>query len=137
MKINNLQFYGTNLITKISYIIFVFYLIIIHLPDFVESLCLIIPNLFIFLIWYLIPSRVIPINWANSFWVISGFAWIVANIFSWVAISFLGGSRSKSFLKILLRNTFNYPAVIKENCVLPFSSNSFLTRYTPRLNRFP
>ena len=88
--------------TKISYNVFVFYLIIIHLPDFVESLCLIIPNLFIFLIWYLIPSRVIPINWANSFWVISGFAWIVANIFSWVAISFFGGFP----LQILPQNTF-------------------------------
>ena len=50
------------MLTKISYIIFVFYLITIHLPDFVEPSYLIIPNLVIFLIWYLIPSRVIPIN---------------------------------------------------------------------------
>jgi hypothetical protein len=36
--------------TKISYNVFVFYLIIIHLPDFVEPSYLIIRNLVIFLI---------------------------------------------------------------------------------------
>ena len=91
---SRLQLHGTNMISEIDYkqsiilslllCFFKFYLTIIHLPDFVEPLCLMIPNFVIFLIWYLMPSRVMPIDWANSFWVISGFAWIAAKILSWV-----------------------------------------------------
>ena len=40
------------------------------------------------------PSRVIPIVWANSFWVTSGFAWIATKILSWVVSPDLLGSPS-------------------------------------------